>query len=144
MENMFGNNYNLATRYELLNSIILTWNNIFYIRLYAICSTEIYKHINCWKLWHKQKLNVFMCRKVDLTWWNMSIDFQFHGWLISHVPPWIDSTPTKLNMIILTIFLFVIEPYGIPLDFTTIKNYQHHLILFCLKFWLLENSHLKI
>ena len=29
--------YNLATRYELLNAITLTWNNIFYNRLYAIC-----------------------------------------------------------------------------------------------------------
>ena len=35
--------YNLATRYELLNGITLTWNNIFHIRLYAICSAEIWK-----------------------------------------------------------------------------------------------------
>ena len=31
--------------YELLNSIILTWNNIFHIRIYAICSAEMWKHI---------------------------------------------------------------------------------------------------
>ena len=30
----------------ILNAISLTWNNIFHIRLYAICSTEIQKHID--------------------------------------------------------------------------------------------------
>ena len=28
----------LATRYQLLNGITLKWNNIFHIRLHAICS----------------------------------------------------------------------------------------------------------
>ena len=36
----------LTTRYELLNAITLTWNNIFYIHLYEISSAEIQKHID--------------------------------------------------------------------------------------------------
>ena len=31
--------------FVLLNAITLTWNNIFHIDLYAICSKEILKHI---------------------------------------------------------------------------------------------------
>ena len=43
--NIFENLYNLATQYELLYGIILTWNNIFHIRLCATCLAEIYRNI---------------------------------------------------------------------------------------------------
>ena len=39
--NIFENEYNLATQYELLSAITSTWNNIFHTRLYLICSAEI-------------------------------------------------------------------------------------------------------
>ena len=38
---IFKNEYNLVTRYELLNALTLTWNNKFHIRYYAICPEEI-------------------------------------------------------------------------------------------------------
>ena len=37
LKKIFENEYNVATRYELLNAVTLTWNNLFHIRLYAIC-----------------------------------------------------------------------------------------------------------
>ena len=36
----------MATRYELLNAIILAWNSIFHVRLHTIGSAKIHKHIS--------------------------------------------------------------------------------------------------